>query len=106
MTNEEKAMTKNQLIEALIAGHHARRESHEISKADMEAVIDALGEIAQDRLAAGSEVPLPGIGKLVAVERAPRSARNPQTGETLLVPASVSAKLKPSKALKEALNHG
>ncbi|WP_328184669.1 HU family DNA-binding protein [Marinobacter sp. OP 3.4] len=99
-------MNKNQLIEALIAGHHGRRQNMEISKADMEAVVDALGEIAQDRLAAGSEVPLPGIGKLVPVERGPRSGRNPQTGKTLLIPASVSAKLKPAKALREALNHG
>ncbi|KMQ74028.1 HU family DNA-binding protein [Marinobacter subterrani] len=106
MTKEEQTMTKSQLIEALIAGHHGKREMCEISKADMEAVVDSLGEIIQDRLAAGSEVPLPGVGKLVAVERSARSGRNPQTGEAIQVPASVTARLKPAKALREALNHG
>ncbi len=99
-------MNKSQLIEALIAGHHGKRESVEISKADMEAVVESLGEIVQNRLAAGSEVVLPGVGKLAVSERAARTGRNPQTGEAVHIPASRSARLKPSKALKEALNHG
>jgi DNA-binding protein HU-beta len=104
MTREEKTMTKSSLIDALIEGHHSRRESSQISKADMEAVVDSLGSIIQDRLAEGCEVPLPGAGKLVPVERAARPGRNPQTGETITIPGSVSAKLRPSKALKDALN--
>lgn len=99
-------MKKNELIEALIDGHHSKRESVVISKADMEAVLESLGEIIQTRLATGTEVTLPGVGKLTVTERAARTGRNPQTGEAVQIPASRSARLKPSKALKEAMNNG
>lgn len=97
-------MKKNELIEALIDGHHSKRESVVISKADMEAVLESLGEIIQASLATGTEVTLPGVGKLTVTERAARTGRNPQTGEAVQIPASRSARLKPSKALKEVLN--
>ncbi len=97
-------MTKNQLIEALIEKHEAKRESY-ITKADMAAVVEGLTEIVHEQLVECGEIALPGIGKLVVTERAARTGRNPQTGESVQIPASRSARLKPSKTLKEALNN-
>jgi len=99
-------VNKAQLTEALIEKHHQRRESVQISKADMTAVLAALGDVVASELRQGNEVVLPEIGKLVVSERAARTGRNPQTGEELTVPASRVVKLKPAKALKDRVNHG
>lgn len=99
-------MTKNHLIDALIDGHHAKRESQYIQKADMAAVVDSLGEIVQQQLASGEEITLPGIGKLTVTERAARTGRNPKTGEAIELPATKVPKFKPAKVLKEVVNHG
>lgn len=49
-------------------------------------------------------MPLPGIGKLVVVERAARMGRNPKTGEALEIPARKAVGFKPSGTLKGAIN--
>lgn len=58
----------------------------------------------QDALVEGRKVSNVQIGNLVTVERAARKGRNPQTGEEIQIAASVTAKLKPSKQLKDRLN--
>jgi DNA-binding protein HU-beta len=47
---------------------------------------------------------LPGIGKLVLVNRKARLGRNPKTGETVAVPAKRVPFFKAGKELKELLN--
>ncbi len=54
-------------------------------------------------LAAGGDVPLQGIGRLVVKERAARQGRNPRTGEVVTIPACKVVTLRTSKELKEAL---
>lgn len=97
-------MNKPQLIDELIAKHRQKREAIRISKADMTAVVDALGEIVQAQLADGGEVVLPGIGRLSAAKRSARTGHNPQTGEVLEIPARMAPKFTASKVLKDALN--
>ncbi|MDX1755861.1 MAG: HU family DNA-binding protein [Marinobacter sp.] len=96
-------MNKTQLIDTLITKHQQKRESNQISKADMTAVVDALGEVVQAELASGGDVTLPGIGRLSAAERAGRTGRNPQTGEAIEIPARTVPKFTAGKALKEAV---
>lgn len=67
-------------------------------------VLACLGDVVTEELEAGGEVTLPGLGKLVSVAKPARTGRNPSTGETIDIPASVVAKFKPAKALKDALN--
>lgn len=55
-------------------------------------------------LAAGDEVPLPGIGKLKVKNIPARTGRNPKTGETINIPAKVKAVLVMSKAFQDVLN--
>ncbi len=73
------------------------------SKAAVDRVLDKLGEIVGN-LEPGEELTLPGIGKLKAFAKPARTARNPATGGTIDVPASVAIKLVASKALKDNLN--
>jgi DNA-binding protein HU-beta len=46
---------------------------------------------------------LPGIGKLVLVNRKARMGRNPATGETIKIPAKKVVKFRVAKACKDAI---
>jgi DNA-binding protein HU-beta len=46
---------------------------------------------------------MPGIGKLVLVNRKARMGRNPQTGEALKIPAKRVVKFRVAKAAKDAI---
>ncbi len=66
---------------------------------------DALCAAMAKELAAGGDVPLQGIGRLVAKERAARQGRNPRTGAMLSIPACKVLTIHTSKDFKESLNH-
>lgn len=66
--------------------------------------MDAIGSITATKLAAGAEVTLPGIGKLVAVHKAERMGRNPRNGAAAKIPAKTAVKFKASATLKSAVN--
>ena len=46
---------------------------------------------------------LPGLGKLVVVNRKKRMGRNPATGETMVIPAKRVLKFRIAKAAKDAV---
>jgi DNA-binding protein HU-beta len=46
---------------------------------------------------------IPGLGKLIKVQRKARMGRNPATGETIKIPARTVAKFRLCKAAKEAV---
>jgi DNA-binding protein HU-beta len=46
---------------------------------------------------------LPGLGKLVLVNRKARMGRNPQTGEAIKIPAKKVVKFRIAKAAKDAI---
>lgn len=75
-----------------------------LSKADAGQAIAAFLEHLQTSLSQGDKVSLPGFGQFEVAERAARQGRNPQTGETLAIPASKAVKFKAGKALKDAVN--
>ena len=49
---------------------------------------------------------VPGIGKLVRVERKARMGRNPATGAAIKIPASKNVRFKSGAQLKAAVNKG
>ena len=49
---------------------------------------------------------LPGIGKLVLVNRKARMGRNPATGETIKIPAKTVVKFRVAKAAKDSIAPG
>ena len=46
---------------------------------------------------------MPGIGRLVRVERKARTGRNPATGESIKIPAKKVVKFRIAKAVKDAI---
>lgn len=80
-------------------------EVAEVPKAQVKHILETLGEVIKANLTGvDDEVALPGIGKLKTSLRAGRTGRNPQTGEEIEIPDSLTVKFSASKALKDALN--
>lgn len=90
-------MKKAELVDAVAA-------KAGLTKADADRAIKAIFEEIQGVLVKGEKVAIPGFGTFSTGKRAARTGRNPQTGETVQIKASVSAKFKAASALKDALN--
>lgn len=91
-------MNKKELVSAIA-------EKAEIKKVEAEEVVNAIVETISGALANGEEVAIYGLGKFEVRERAARSGRNPQTGETIQIAASKSPAFKAAKALKDAVKN-
>ncbi len=89
-----KAMTKSQIVAGLA-------EAGEISKKQAVALLDALQAMAYKGAKDGFTVP--GLGKLVLVNRKARMGRNPATGETIKIKAKKVVKFRVAKACKDAI---
>lgn len=89
-------MNKTELITGMA-------EKAEISKKDAEKALNAFTNIVADTLVDGDKVSITGFGTFEVVERAARTGRNPQTGESIQIQASKSPKFKSGKALKNAI---
>lgn len=57
-----------------------------------------------DALERGERVNISGFGTFAVLARGARAGRNPQTGESIEIPASRTAKFKPGKQMKESLS--
>ena len=90
-------MKKAELINAI-------SEKGGYSKKDAEKALDAFIHIVGESLAAGDKVQLVGFGTFETAKRAAREGRNPQTGKTVKIAASVAPKFKAGKALKDIVN--
>ena len=90
-------MNKNELIAAVA-------DQSGLSKADAGSAVEATLGCIQGAMVSGEEVRLLGFGNFVVADRKATTARNPQTGATVDVPASKAPKFKPGKALKDAVN--
>lgn len=71
--------------------------------ADGVAALKTVGEFLAHHVAKGEEVRLPGMGHFVKRPTKARTARNPQTGETVQIPAGFRVGFRPAKSLREAL---
>ncbi len=89
-------MTKSQILSTLA-------DSTGIAKKDVVAVMDKLTSMAYVEVKKNGEFVVPGIGKLVKVNRKAREGRNPATGETIKIPAKTVVKFRVAKAAKEAV---
>jgi len=89
-----KAMTKSQIMAALAA-------KLEISKKDAVRFVETLIGLAYKEAKNGFTIP--GLGKLVIVNRKARTGRNPATGATIQIPAKTVLKFRIAKAAKDAV---
>jgi DNA-binding protein HU-beta len=89
-----KALTKSQ-IAASIADNVG------ISKKQAVQTLETIAQLAYKN--AKNTFTLPGLGKLVLVNRKARLGRNPATGEQIQIPAKRVVKFRVAKAAKEAI---
>lgn len=89
-------MNRNQLV-GNIAGKSG------LTKKDVETVVNGLFDEITDALQEGEKVQFVGFGTFETRERASRSGRNPQTGESIQIPATVVPAFRPGNKLKETV---
>ena len=89
-----KAMTKSQVADALA-------EKMDLPKKRVVEFLEALANLAYSE--AENAFTLPGLGKLVLVDRKARMGRNPRTGEEIQIPAKRVVKFRVSKICKDAI---
>jgi len=97
-----KRLTKQELIDAVKMQIAEKRT--DITKADIEALSDALWETIRNELANGNVVPITGFGIFELKESAERVGRNPQSGEPITIAASKSVRFKLAAPFKAQLN--
>lgn len=90
-------MNKSELIEKMA-------QSADMTKADAERALNSLVSTITNELANGGDVSLVGFGTFKVNERAARTGRNPQTGETIQIAAAKVPAFKAGKAIKDAVN--
>lgn len=76
------------------------------NKARAGELVDALFDCITNALKNGDDVRLPSFGVFAVAATVARTARNPQTGAEVQIPAGRRAKFRPGKALKDALEAG
>lgn len=89
-----KVMTKSQIVE-----HLAKKA--DIKKAQAVVVLEEIAKLVYKE--AKNSFTLPGIGKIVLMQRKARMGRNPQTGEAIKIPAKKVVKFRVAKAAKDAI---
>lgn len=89
-----KALTKSQIAASLA-------ETVGITKKQAVQTIEALVALAYKN--AKNSFTIPGLGKLVLVNRKARMGRNPATGEQIKIPAKRVVKFRVAKAAKDAI---
>jgi len=90
----EKALTKVQVVAGIA-------DAAGISKKQAAAAIEALVQMAYKNAKNGFTIP--GLGKLVLMNRKARIGRNPATGEQIQIPAKRVLKFRVAKACKDAI---
>jgi DNA-binding protein HU-beta len=91
-----KVMTKSQTV-----AHMAAKLG--ITKKQATAGIEEFACLAVNETKKVGQFVIPGIGKLVKVNRKARMGRNPATGEAIKIPAKVVVKFRVAKACKDAV---
>jgi len=89
-------MTQTQLVKHLAA-------EVEVSNKLAKAMLETIASTAIKEVKKTGAFVIPGIGKLVRVDRKARMGRNPATGEAISIPAKKVVKFRVAKAAKDAI---
>lgn len=89
-----KALTKSQIATSL-------SESTGFTKTQVVQILEIIADLAYKN--AKNSFTLPGLGKLVLVNRKARMGRNPATGAAIKIPAKRVVKFRVAKAAKDAI---
>ena len=91
-----KAMTKTQIVTYM-------SEKAGLTKKQAAGIMEEFATLAVTQTKKVGQFVIPGIGKLVKSQRKARKGRNPQTGETINIPAKTVVKFRVAKACKDAI---
>ena len=89
-------MTQTQIVQTLA-------DKCEVNKKVAKNLLDVLAQTAVTEVKKNGVFVLPGIGRLVRVERKARMGRNPATGEAIKIAAKKVVKFRVAKAAKDAI---
>jgi DNA-binding protein HU-beta len=89
-------MTQTELVKLLAT-------NNDVSNKVAKALLENLAQTAVKEVKKNGVFALPGLGKLVRVDRKARVGRNPATGETINIPAKKVVKFRVAKAVKDAI---
>ncbi|MBM7646456.1 DNA-binding protein HU-beta [Scopulibacillus daqui] len=89
-------MNKNELVNNI-------SEKSGLTKKDVELVVNELLDQITEALKKDEKVQFVGFGTFETRERSSRTGRNPQTGETITIPASTVPAFRAGNKLKEAV---
>ena len=89
-------MTQSQIVQALA-------QKCDITKKVAGTLMTTLAQTAISEVKKNGLFVVPGIGRLVRVERKARMGRNPATGEAIKIPAKKVVKFRVAKVAKEAI---
>jgi len=90
-------MTKTELVESV-------SESSNLSKKDVQAVLDGFLAAIENSLKRGEKVTLFGFGTFETVKKEARPGRNPRTGEALEIPAKTVPRFSARKSFRKAID--
>lgn len=90
-------MNKTDLVSAIA-------DKTELTKKDSEKALKAFMDVVTEELQKGEKIQLVGFGTFEVSDRAARTGKNPQTGESIEIPAARAPKFKAGSALKESVN--
>jgi DNA-binding protein HU-beta len=96
MADKAKPMTKSELVSMFA-------DKLSLTKKDAAGFLELVAEVACKEAKKKGEFTLPGLGKLVKVQRKARMGRNPATGATIKIPAKTVLKFRIAKAAKDAV---
>jgi integration host factor subunit beta len=91
-------MTKSELIEKVVQSHGM------LSVKVSEIVVNTVFDSIEEALKAGDKVEIRGFGSFTVRERLGREARNPKSGEVVVIPSKKTPFFKTGKELKERVN--
>ncbi len=89
-------MTQTQIVKELAEGAG-------IASKVAKQIVETYAAIAVRETKKAGVFVLPGIGRLVRVERKARTGRNPATGESIKIPAKKVVKFRVAKSVKDAI---
>ena len=92
-------MTKAELIEEV-------SRVVEMTRKDSEVIVEAIFDSVVKSLRGGDKIAIRAFGSFRTRQRQPLIGRNPKTGARVEVPAKRIPYFKPSKELKDLVNHG
>lgn len=92
---------KKRMSQSEVFNHFAEKTG--LKRAQVKEFFDELSNLASTEVKENGEFVLPGFGKLVLSERKAREGRNPQTGETIQIPAKTTLKFRLGKGIKDTV---